>query len=504
MSEPTPGEIVQDRMIEIAQAPKHEHPYLLTQAHQSFRAWGYTKGDLKDLLRQAMSVVQENRVIELSGDLVAELNAKYFILKSQSKVRIGQLEHRYVNGHAVQGLSLLNRSDFNLLMSNRLIAGVTADNVWVAHPERREYTGVFVDPEKPREYEGKLNLWAGFSVEPAKGPVYTFLRHVVRLSDHNRECANYILDWLAWGVQNPSRPIGTVIVFIGEQGTGKGTLGNCIRSIYGNHGTRAGKQEDLVGRFNAHLATASFCFIDEPPFAGNRGMADILKGLITEPTLKIEPKFQDSQEMDNMLKMMAATNHDWAMQVEFSDRRFCAISAPKALRRLPKRYWTRFHENCMTKSGKAAILHYLLNRDVSTFDAERDRPFTEAYMDQKINSLANDTLWWRLVIEQETFQVGRAAITPPDVITVNENGSRNYTKAGLYHTYAQWYMQTQRGAPVSKEVFWRNARKWAFTKDDFIRVGDKGDQTRVVTLAEWEELHQRLIAFLKDGQSDTP
>ena len=49
----------------------------------------------------------------------------------------------------------------------------------------------------------------------------------------------------------------------------------------------------LVGHFNAHLQHCSVLFADEAFFAGDRSHESVLKGLITEETLLIEPKGVD-------------------------------------------------------------------------------------------------------------------------------------------------------------------------------------------------------------------
>ena len=71
---------------------------------------------------------------------------------------------------------------------------------------------------------------------------------------------------------------------------GKGTLGNALVRIFGQHATHISSVDHLAGRFNAHLRDACFLFADEAWWPGDKSAEGTLKRLITEPTLFIEAK----------------------------------------------------------------------------------------------------------------------------------------------------------------------------------------------------------------------
>lgn len=492
----TPAE-VQDAISAMADMGTVERALALSDLAAALRG-RMTKADIKASLSEVMQRRQADRMATEGVDVIRDMNEKYFVMKAESKVRIGSLDMREVNGHAVQSMNMMTRADFGTLMANRLIAGEPASEVWLVHPEREEFEGFFTHPDKPKRHNDKLNLWQGFSVEPKKGPIKGFRDHVMGLVDGDREQADYVMKWIAWGFQNPHLPIGTVIVWIGEQGTGKGMLGNTIRSLWGGHGIRIGNQNDLVGKHNAHLLSACYAFVDEALFAGNKQVADVLKGLVTEPTLRVEPKFQDSYEVDNMLKMMCASNHNHAMQVEFSDRRYAIFGVPSSMKKKPREYWKGFYDQwAMNKEGKAALLYHFLNMDVSEFDPERDRPFTSFYLEQKMASLADDWLWWRQVAERETWQLGRGVFHDKMDALKDNKGNVEVLKSGLYDAYCHWHAETQRGSPIDERLFWRSARKWLLEEGDFVRRGKMGDQVRKVLLPSFEVIYQRLEDFLR-------
>ena len=60
-------------------------------------------------------------------------------------------------------------------------------------------------------------------------------------------------------------------VFIGERGTGKGTLGKAMCRIFGQHARHVTSADHLTGHFNAHLRQCSFLFGDEAYAPKDRG-----------------------------------------------------------------------------------------------------------------------------------------------------------------------------------------------------------------------------------------
>ena len=82
------------------------------------------------------------------------------------------------------------------------------------------------------------------------------------------------------------------LVFRGKEGVGKGIVGRLFCRLLGQHGMQIVDATHFVGRFNAHLRDRIVLFADEAFFAGDKQNEGVLKGLITEPYLAIEGKFQ--------------------------------------------------------------------------------------------------------------------------------------------------------------------------------------------------------------------
>src|SRR5262249_18339132 len=122
-----------------------------------------------------------------------------------------------------------------------------------------------------------------------------------------------------------------------------------------------------------------------------------LKGLCTEPYLVVEGKGQNIVLAKNMLHIMLASNSDWVVPATTDERRFFVRDVSDAHRGdIP---YFKAIANQMNSGGLGAMLHDLLNRDISDFEFRR-APETDALRDQKTLSLPSIRRWWLAVLER--------------------------------------------------------------------------------------------------------
>jgi hypothetical protein len=165
--------------------------------------------------------------------------------------------------------------------------------LWLEHPDRRQYLGgVVMDPTGTAPADC-WNLWQGFTVKPEPGD-WSVMRDHIRdvLCNGDEKLFVYVLGWLARMVQHPNRPGEVALVLRGKKGAGKGTLGNWLITLLGQHGVHVAHAKHLVGSFNAHLRDAVFVFADEAFFAGDKQHEGMLKALVTEPSITSRPSIR--------------------------------------------------------------------------------------------------------------------------------------------------------------------------------------------------------------------
>jgi hypothetical protein len=272
-------------------------------------------------------------------------------------------------------------------------------DIWMHDKSRREVRRLTLMPGAKSGYDpttGDFNLWQGWGVvphEPDSEHSWKRLRiHIKQIvANGNKKHAAYILNWLAYCVKNPARRPEVALVLIGCEGAGKGILLNTMVHLFGRHGLRLDKKEQLTGKHNRHLQDAVFVFADEAFFAGDPSAIGPLKGMITEKSLQIEPKFVDSYSLPNYRKFAMSSNETWVVNADLEARRYAVFHVSDA--RTGDRQYFKAIMDDLEHGGCEAMLHDLLNRDLADFEV-RDFPQTKALLDQKKLSWDDVTAWY--------------------------------------------------------------------------------------------------------------
>lgn len=247
------------------------------------------------------------------------------------------------------------------------------------------YGGLTFAPGEAPTVDGHLNMWRGFAIEPKAGEWPLMHSHILNvLAAGDDELGTYIMDWIAWSVQNPGARAEVALVLRGGKGSGKGTLGWALVRIFGPHGVHISDRKHLVGGFNMHMAHCAMLFADEAYWPGDKQGEGALKRLITEPTLMIEPKGVDPFPVRNCLHTIVASNEDWVVPASGDERRY-AIAEVSAARIGDADYFKGLHGE-LANGGLAAMLHDLLERDLNSWHPRDSIPQTTGLQHQKAQS----------------------------------------------------------------------------------------------------------------------
>jgi hypothetical protein len=299
--------------------------------------------------------------------------------------------------------TFLRPADFRMLYLNRRVeVGRTKDDQaitmdvgkwWLGHPKRRQYRGVTFIPAGSPVIDGKLNLWRGWGVEPKKGDwslMRQHIRDVVAAGDLAVDA--YTINWIAWAFQHPDKQAEVAPAFISDgRGTGKGTLGRATCRIFGQHGLHISSPDQLTGKFNDHLRQCAFLFADEAYGPKDKSAEGQLKRLVTEDTLRIEPKGRDSFEIPNRLHVMFASNNDWVVPAGAHERRYVVQRVSEVYRQKDEWFKPLYAE--MKAGGLGAMLYDLLRMDLGDWHP-RQIVKTAALAEQQDESLSALDAWW--------------------------------------------------------------------------------------------------------------
>lgn len=378
------------------------------------------------------------------GDL-ERMNDKYSVVLDGGKVSVLMFEKnveqigRYRHERNVP--MFLSFDDFRNLHCNRSVKvwdkdkkkdiHVPLGSWWLKHIRRRQYDGLVFEPSGESVIGGRLNLWRGWGIKPVQGDWSLMRQHIKdALASGNDGTLNYILNWLAWGVQNPNRRAEVALVFKGPRGSGKGTLGNAMCRIFGQHGVHISNANHLTG-FNAHLRDACFLFADEAYWPGDKSAEGDLKRLITEPELFIRAMRRDGVMVDNMLHVMMASNEDWIIPAGEHERRFAVFLVNSVY--LQKESWFDPLYNQLDHGGYGAMLYDLLAMDLSSWHP-RQIPASGKngeLLNQQSRSLDPFDAWWVELLESGTLEGGDPGA--PNMAVSNEYLKDGFQRVrGLY------------------------------------------------------------------------
>jgi hypothetical protein len=268
---------------------------------------------------------------------------------------------------------------------------ISIANLFLESPDRREYEGIVFEPSFciPNYY----NLYRGLPVESKQGDWSLFEDHIrVVIANRWRKKFFWIMAWMARIVQDPGgeRP-GTSIVLRGKQGVGKGCFVSIFGRIFGSHFLHITNQNQLTGRFNNHLKDALLVFCDEGIWAGDKSAEGVLKGMVTEEIIMVEPKGKDAFPVKNHINLIVASNNDWVIPAGFEERRFFVLDVSEKYMQ-DQKYFKAIYDQ-MNNGGLEAMLFNLLNYDYSAIDL-RTFPRTEALLDQIVQSASSVKKFW--------------------------------------------------------------------------------------------------------------
>lgn len=354
--------------------------------------------------RYAAKQIQDAKE-EVADPVLREMNSKHAVISDLGgKCRI--ISELFDHMLKRSKISYQSFQDFTNRYCNKKVKIATdedgkavyapAGKWWINNSQRRQYETVVFSPG--RDVPQAYNLWQGFACDSIPGDVSLFLGHIKdNLCQGNEEYNKYIVSWMARAVQQPDCQGEVAIVLRGEMGTGKSIFAKHFGSLFGRHYLQVSDPKHLIGSFNSHLRDAVVVFGDEAFFAGDKKHESVLKALVTEPTLTIEAKGIDVMAAPNYTHLILASNSHWVVPAGSNERRYFALDVGSE-KMQDKKYFSAISSQ-MDKGGREALLHFLLNYDISTFEV-RDVPKTAALQDQKLLSMSNEEAWWFEKLEE--------------------------------------------------------------------------------------------------------
>jgi phage/plasmid-associated DNA primase len=224
-----------------------------------------------------------------------------------------------------------------------------------------------------------FNMFEGFrfpytpSVHGAeiKPSVEKWVDHILNIvCCGNVELAKTLTQWFAHIVQVPASK-GFAVILYGKQGTGKSILYEFFTRCIGKDlGLQVSKLEDLTQTHNTHVRGKLIINANEATNEPAIRDVNILKGLITETDLVINPKGVNQYTVSNYSRLLITSNYEQCMRLNKDDRRYMCLEISDS-RIKNDDYFDPMISDLTNQEHQQDFFNYLANYDISDFKPQR-------------------------------------------------------------------------------------------------------------------------------------
>ena len=286
----------------------------------------------------------------------------------------------------------------------------------------------------------------------------TFLVYVIP----DKQERKIFLCWLVWALRYEAiKPSWAVMLYSEKQGTGKSTLADVLKALFGKTNTgRINGVSKLVGRFNKEVLENKLVIVEEVEVKRGSPEANSLKSLVTEDSIMMEAKHLPVFVEQIYCAFLMTTNH-LPLWLEESDRRFYILNFDHqgyANGGVDYKRFTRLvgavKRQISTDEGIKGIYDRLMTRDVpQDFGLKLDVARHRTAIMKRLESLSPDVA--KQVLE-ETLHVNKIVFVPVKL------AHQVLNKIAPREINAQTHIFTELGWRKGKFAWGGNPQIWAW------------------------------------------
>ena len=249
---------------------------------------------------------------------------------------------------------------------------------WMSDEDMRFYNNVDYYPTMDMCPKNTFNLWNDFPIKsiPLDDNADTSLLHFhikTLLKDDDKDI-EWFLNWLAHIVQFPHKKTEVAVVLYDKQfGTGKSMIAEeFLKKIIGDNKMITTCRTDKVfGKFT-NTQGKLLCVLNEASGKETFELNEVIKESITGKTIEMEKKNVDSIRIRDYLNYIITTNNLNCIKLEEGDRRFMVFNTSSKMKG-DVEYFNKLASALDDDVIMRKFYEELINRDLSNFNASRDR-----------------------------------------------------------------------------------------------------------------------------------
>lgn len=310
-------------------------------------------------------------------------------VQAQSTLEVEDLVERYLFVDDDTGDYVFDTWTHKMVKRNKMVnmlqKGVRFDDV-KSHPLWQS-NAVYIDEigfdPTGQDKNIKCNIYTGWPTEPSAldepilkcKKLLELLEFMCDSELNSKDVFNWVLNWMAYPIQNPGAKMQTALVFHGLQGTGKSIFWEAYAKIYGEYGIiiNQGAMED---NFNSDWASRKLFVVADEVVARSDmyHMKNLLKSMITGEWIRINPKMVAATKERNHMNLVFLSNEHNPVVLEGDDRRHFVVWTPKKLEQ--QFYYDVVAE--IESGGLEAFHQYLSTLPLGDFKHYTKPPMTKA------------------------------------------------------------------------------------------------------------------------------
>lgn len=272
-------------------------------------------------------------------------------------------------------------------------------DLWLNWNKRPVFKEVIFRPGNALE-DGFFNMWSGFGVNPIVPPEGVEPARYIREHILNVICSgnlvfnNFLLDCFSHLIQFPSIKLGVVLVFQGGKGSGKSTVTEILKKLFGKHYLEVVNTRHFTGNFNMHQRYKVVIVLNEAVWGGDKTAESVMKASTTESTTIWESKGVNCKEGVNYFNLIVTSNNPFCVPLTQDNRRFFVLKVSDE-KIGDFSYFNTLYNAMENEQEIEEFFHFLKNRRLPRgWRAAAHLPITRASIDMFILNHTEAEMNW--------------------------------------------------------------------------------------------------------------
>ena len=288
----------------------------------------------------------------------------------------GMVEHLFLIYGTDTVWDNLNKTRMRLSHLRHAVGNNDDFKLWQTHPMRKTVKELVFEPSGNIP-ANTINLFTGLpplaNISPQKCP--RILDHIKRLCGYRQDEYQWLLNWMAYPLQNLGAKMDTAVIMYGNEGPGKSILWEKVMGkIYGKEYHRTIGQQQLESQFNGWLSKILFAQCEEVVSRAERNHhKGQLKHLVTGKKFLINEKMLPAHEETNHANFVFLSNSPIPLELDMGDRRYFVLRIDDVP---DKQYFDDLFAE-INGDGVDSFYHYLMSRDLKDFSPHTKPPLNQ-------------------------------------------------------------------------------------------------------------------------------